>query len=61
MRAGPRTGRRETGLPARSDALEPGFHGVPRARRARTRGAEGAGVVCVRFCRARGARPQPLA
>jgi len=34
MGAGPGTGRRETGLPARSDALEPGFHGVLRARRA---------------------------
>jgi len=44
MRAGPRTGRGETGLPVRSDALEPGFHGVLRARRGRDRDAEGAGV-----------------
>src|SRR5215471_13351294 len=61
MRAGLRTGRHETGLPARSDALEPGFHGVLRARRARTGMLKFPVWPVSDFAGARGARSQPLA
>jgi hypothetical protein len=38
-------GRDETGLPVRSNALEPGFHGVPAGPAHPDRAADGAGVT----------------
>src|SRR6185312_13937669 len=41
----PPAGRRETGIPVRSNALDPGFHGVPAGPAHLNQDADGAGVT----------------
>src|SRR5262245_9379021 len=45
--AGP--GRHETGIPARSNALDPGFHGVRADQGPAAHGADGAGAAWIGF------------